>query len=56
MSSLINIECIWNVYGMFTEKQLDGVNQWPMIRSGKPSRRTEFVYEIDKSRPVSAIR
>lgn len=38
------------------EKQLDGVNQWPMIRSGKPSRRTEFVYEIDKSRPVSAIR
>lgn len=38
------------------EKQLDGINQWPMIRSGKPSRRTEFVYGIDKSRPVAAIR
>ncbi|XP_061181266.1 arylsulfatase I-like [Saccostrea echinata] len=38
------------------EKHIDGINQWPMIRSGKPSRRTEFVYDIDKSRPSSAIR
>lgn len=26
---------------------MDGVNQWPMINSGLPSARTEFVYNID---------
>ncbi|RUS71733.1 hypothetical protein EGW08_020498 [Elysia chlorotica] len=31
---------------------LDGVNQWPMIRGGKPGRRTELLHNIDIAAPM----
>lgn len=36
------------------DKRLDGINQWSMIRGGKPSKRKEFVYSIGSK--ASAIR
>ncbi|VDI55721.1 Hypothetical predicted protein [Mytilus galloprovincialis] len=31
------------------DKKLDGINQWPMLRGGKPSRRNGFVYSISET-------
>ncbi|CAC5404445.1 unnamed protein product [Mytilus coruscus] len=31
------------------DKKLDGINQWPMLRGGKPSRRQGFVYSISET-------
>lgn len=38
------------------DKRIDGVNQWPMLRKGKPSARREFVYHIDSKANRAAIR
>ncbi|KAK3749068.1 hypothetical protein RRG08_034043 [Elysia crispata] len=35
---------------------LDGVNQWPMIRDGKPSARTEILHNIDILTPLQGSR
>ena len=35
---------------------MDGRSQWPTISQGKPSARTEFVYNIDEILNNSAIR
>ncbi|KAK3101824.1 hypothetical protein FSP39_006605 [Pinctada imbricata] len=38
------------------ERHIDGVNQWPLIRAGRRSRRKDFVYDIDKELGRGAIR
>lgn len=35
---------------------IDGINQWPMIRASKPSKRREFVYNINSVQDGYAIR
>jgi hypothetical protein len=38
---------------LFPDKSIDGINQWSMIRGGKPSKRNGFVYSIgDKSAAI----
>lgn len=34
------------------DKRIDGINQWPMLRAGRPSKRTEFVYSIGTSAAI----
>ena len=33
----------------YAVKNLDGINQWSMIRGGKPSKRKEFIYSIGQN-------
>ncbi|CAG2257738.1 ARSB [Mytilus edulis] len=36
-------------FSMILDKKLDRINQWPMLRGGKPSRRNGFVYSINET-------
>ncbi|XP_025088112.1 arylsulfatase B-like isoform X1 [Pomacea canaliculata] len=47
---------ILHLAGLRPDSNIDGVNQWEMLRTGAPSSRTEFVYNIDTIMNSSAIR
>ncbi|KAK6191760.1 hypothetical protein SNE40_003362 [Patella caerulea] len=45
-----------DVAGGQPEKGVDGISQWDMLRTGSPSKRNEFIYNIDEINKNAAIR
>ncbi|KAK3594007.1 hypothetical protein CHS0354_040754 [Potamilus streckersoni] len=45
-----------SVAGGRSDPGLDGIDQWPTIQSGAPSKRSNFVYNIDEIMKNAAIR
>ena len=44
------------VLPIHAESGIDGVEQWSMLSEGGPSKRVEFVYNIDTAMNSTAIR
>ncbi|ESP00927.1 hypothetical protein LOTGIDRAFT_225566 [Lottia gigantea] len=44
------------VAGAKPESGIDGISQWSMLKSDQPSKRSEFIYNIDEKIPNAGIR
>jgi hypothetical protein len=45
------LKIIYVFYVLNSDPNLDGIDQWESLKTGGPSKRTEFVYNIDDKKP-----